>query len=196
MTCKEIKIKLDEYFGFDIATKRQIQKYIEARCMYYYLTAKYVRIKSYEDVANPINIKAHGTIINGKKAHESFCLDIEYKTKLYHLEEWLKEFLPEKLIQFTGEFEDMDKLDLINRLEKVKKINQSYYSMLKNAKLRKEIYYDNWQKELAQKENLQSINKKNYSNYQNAQRQLTVWKSKFYKLKNEFKNLSKLRIVS
>ena len=79
-THKQIKNTINEYFGIDIDEPTRIEKYVEARMIYYWL-CYYFTSMNLSKIARTVN-KNHATVLHGIKKFPDFMeTDKEFKEK-------------------------------------------------------------------------------------------------------------------
>lgn len=95
-----IKKRINDFFGIDIDEPTRIQKYVEARMIYYWLCFYFTNM-NLSRIAKTVN-KNHATVLHGIKNFPDFMeTDKEFKEKFLAIYETLKEDVQKKTEQMS-----------------------------------------------------------------------------------------------
>ena len=95
-----IKKRINDFFGIDIDEPTRIQKYVEARMIYYWLCFYFTNM-NLSRIAKTVN-KNHATVLHGIKNFPIFMeTDKEFKEKFLAIYETLKEDVQKKTEQMS-----------------------------------------------------------------------------------------------
>lgn len=99
-THKIIKKRINEFFGIDIDEPTRIEKYVEARMIYYWLCYYFTNM-NLSKIAKTVN-KNHATVLHGIKNFPIFMeTDKDFKEKFLAIYETLKEEVQKKTEQMS-----------------------------------------------------------------------------------------------
>ena len=99
-THKLIKKRINNYFGIDINEPTRIEKYVEARMIYYWLCYYFTNM-NLSRIAKTVK-KNHATVLHGIKNFPIFMeTDKEFKEKFLAIYETLKEDVQKKTEQMS-----------------------------------------------------------------------------------------------
>lgn len=95
-----IKKRINDFFGIDIDEPTRIQKYVEARMIYYWLCFYFTNM-NLSRIAKTVK-KNHATVLHGIKNFPIFMeTDKEFKEKFLAIYETLKEDVQKKTEQMS-----------------------------------------------------------------------------------------------
>lgn len=95
-----IKKRINDFFGIDIDEPTRIQKYVEARMIYYWLCFYFTNM-NLSRIAKTVK-KNHATVLHGIKNFPIFMeTDKEFKEKFLAIYETLKEEVQKKTEQMS-----------------------------------------------------------------------------------------------
>jgi len=99
-THKIIRKRINDFFGIDIDEPTRIEKYVEARMIYYWLCYYFTNM-NLSRIAKTVN-KNHATVLHGIKNFPIFMeTDKEFKEKFLAIYETLKEDVQKKTEQMS-----------------------------------------------------------------------------------------------
>lgn len=99
-THKLIKKRINDYFDIDIKEPTRIEKYVEARMIYYWLCYYFTNM-NLSKIAKTVN-KNHATVLHGIKNFPIFMeTDKQFKEKFLAIYETLKEDVQKKTEQMS-----------------------------------------------------------------------------------------------
>lgn len=99
-THKLIKKRINNFFDIDINEPTRIEKYVEARMIYYWLCYYFTNM-NLSKIAKTVN-KNHATVLHGIKNFPIFMeTDKEFKEKFLEIYETLKEDVQKKTEQMS-----------------------------------------------------------------------------------------------
>lgn len=99
-THKLIKKRINDFFGIDINEPTRIEKYVEARMIYYWLCYYFTNM-NLSRIAKTVN-KNHATVLHGIKNFPNFMdTDKQFKEKFLMIYESLKEDVEKKTEQMS-----------------------------------------------------------------------------------------------
>ena len=99
-THKIIRKRINEFFGIDIDEPTRIEKYVEARMIYYWLCYYFTNM-NLSKIAKTVN-KNHATVLHGIKNFPIFMeTDKQFKEKFLAIYETLKEDVQKKTEQMS-----------------------------------------------------------------------------------------------
>ena len=95
-----IKKRINDFFGIDINEPTRIEKYVEARMIYYWLCYYFTNM-NLSRIAKTVN-KNHATVLHGIKNFPNFMdTDKQFKEKFLAIYETLKEDVQKKTEQMS-----------------------------------------------------------------------------------------------
>lgn len=99
-TYKLIKRRINDYFDIDIDKPTRIEKYVEARMIYYWLCYYFTNM-NLSKIAKTVN-KNHATVLHGIKNFPIFMeTDKDFKEKFLAIYDTLKEEVQKKTEQMS-----------------------------------------------------------------------------------------------
>jgi chromosomal replication initiation ATPase DnaA len=99
-THKIIRKRINEFFGIDIDEPTRIEKYVEARMIYYWLCYYFTNM-NLSRIAKTVN-KNHATVLHGIKNFPNFMdTDKQFKEKFLAIYDTLKEDVQKKTEQMS-----------------------------------------------------------------------------------------------
>ena len=99
-TYKLIKRRINDYFDIDIDKPTRIEKYVEARMIYYWLCYYFTNM-NLSKIAKTVN-KNHATVLHGIKNFPIFMeTDKDFKEKFLAIYDTLKEDVQKKTEQMS-----------------------------------------------------------------------------------------------
>ena len=99
-THKIIRKRINEFFGIDIDEPTRIEKYVEARMIYYWLCYYFTNM-NLSRIAKTVN-KNHATVLHGIKNFPIFMeTDKDFKEKFLAIYDTLKEDVQKKTEQMS-----------------------------------------------------------------------------------------------
>lgn len=81
MTLDKLKNEVEFYTGLDITKRTRQRDYIYARCIFYKL-AKELTLHTFHDISKIVNIRQHGTVMNGLRRFEEIKM---YEPNFYNV---------------------------------------------------------------------------------------------------------------
>ena len=95
-----IKKRINDFFGIDINEPTRIEKYVEARMIYYWLCYYFTNM-NLSRIAKTVN-KNHATVLHGIKNFPNFMdTDKQFKEKFLAIYDTLKEDVQKKTEQMS-----------------------------------------------------------------------------------------------
>jgi hypothetical protein len=99
-THKIIRKRINDFFGIDIDEPTRIEKYVEARMIYYWLCYYFTNM-NLSRIAKTVN-KNHATVLHGIKNFPNFMdTDKQFKEKFLAIYDTLKEDVQKKTEQMS-----------------------------------------------------------------------------------------------